>query len=78
MPQTFGSQFAILFGCDKVETWKQGDKVEAKRLLAEAQTAMDAEMKASPLWDCRATLELFRREAEALIQTDGSSHAPAT
>ena len=44
-----------------------GDKAEAKRLLAEAQTAMNKEVKANPLWDRQAILELFRREAESRI-----------
>ena len=48
-------------------TQKLGDKADAKRLLAEAQAAMDAELKTSPLWDRRIILELFRREAESMI-----------
>ena len=47
--------------------WKLGELAEAKRLLAEAQTAMDEELKTSPMWSRRATLELFRNEAEELI-----------
>ena len=43
---------------------KLGDKAEAKRLLSSAQKAMDEELKTSPTWNRRATLELFRREAE--------------
>ena len=46
---------------------KLGDKAEAKRLLADAQAAMDDEMKAYVTWNRRATLELFRREAETEI-----------
>ena len=47
--------------------WELGEKAEAKRLLAEAEVAMDKEMKSIPAWNRRATLEIFRREAEALI-----------
>ena len=58
--------------------WKLGDKAEAKRLLAEAQAAMDKEMKTIPDWNRRATLEVFRREAEALIsETNAGSSATA-
>jgi tetratricopeptide (TPR) repeat protein len=46
---------------------KLGDKAEAQRLLAESQKAMDEEMKAYVPWNRRATLELFRREAEAAV-----------
>ncbi len=48
-----------------------GDKAEAKRLLAEAQTAMNKEVKANPLWDRQALLEIFRREAESMIAPTG-------
>ena len=47
--------------------WKLGDKAEAMRLFAEAQTRMDQEMKTSPSWSRRATLELLQREAKALL-----------
>lgn len=46
---------------------KLGDKAEAKRLLADAQKAINEELKTSPLWTRRATLELFQREAEAEV-----------
>jgi tetratricopeptide (TPR) repeat protein len=44
---------------------KLGDKAEAKRIIADAEKAMDEEMKANVPWNRRAALELFRREAEA-------------
>src|SRR5262249_55620924 len=47
--------------------WKLGAMDEANRILLEAQTGMDQEMKAAPPWNRRATLELLRREAELLI-----------
>ena len=57
---------------------KLGDKAEAKRLLAEAQAAMDEEMRTAPDWNRRVTLEVFRREAEAELSESnaGSSANP--
>ena len=42
-----------------------GDKAEAKRIIADAEKAMDEEVKADVPWNRRAALELFRREAKA-------------
>ncbi|HTQ39418.1 MAG TPA: serine/threonine-protein kinase [Pirellulales bacterium] len=53
--------------------WKLGDKVEAKQLLIELEAATDEEIKTSPTWNRQATLELFRKEAEALIQPENTS-----
>lgn len=53
--------------------WQLGRLDDARRLLTEAQFARDAEMEMSPAWNRRATLELFCREAEALIQPAESS-----
>ena len=48
--------------------WQLGQKDEARQLLKDAQAGMDQVMKSPPAWNRRATLELFRHEAEALIQ----------
>ena len=56
---------------------KLSDPAEAKRLLAEIETAVDIELKSNPLWNRQATLELFRQEAESLIgqtSADASLH----
>jgi eukaryotic-like serine/threonine-protein kinase len=48
--------------------WQQGEKVEACRLLAETQPAIDEELQSPSVeWNRRATLEVLRREAETLI-----------
>jgi tetratricopeptide (TPR) repeat protein len=48
--------------------WQQGQKDQARRILDEIQPAIDDELR-SPLslWQRRATLEILRREAEAMI-----------
>ena len=48
--------------------WQLDRLGDARSLLTEAQVAMDAEMKSPLAWNRRLTYELFRREAEALIQ----------
>ncbi len=58
--------------------WRLGDKAEARRLLAEAQAAAEMDLKTTSTWNRRATLELFRREAESLIpETNAGSSATA-
>ncbi len=60
--------------------WKLGEHDEAKRMLAELQAATDKEIASSPMWNRQATLELFRKEAESLIDSakdDISSSAAA-
>jgi tetratricopeptide (TPR) repeat protein len=57
--------------------WQLGQLDDARRLLAKAQVLMDEELETSPAWNRRATLELFRREAEALIQSDGADRRAA-
>ncbi len=54
--------------------WKLGDRDEAKRMLAELQAATDKEIASAPLWNRQATLELFRHEAESLINADEPSN----
>jgi non-specific serine/threonine protein kinase/serine/threonine-protein kinase len=49
--------------------WQLGQQDEARRLLAETQSAVDEELQApSTLWGRRTTLELLRDEAEAMIE----------
>ena len=57
--------------------WQLGRLDDARRLLTEAQLAMDEAMKASPAWNRRLTFELFRREAEALIQPTNTADKSA-
>ena len=46
-----------------------GEQEEARRILAETQAAIDAALELPATdWECRATLELLRREAEALMR----------
>ena len=48
--------------------WAKGQQVEARRLFAEAQRAIDKELQLPSIQiHRRATLEVLRREAEALI-----------
>ncbi len=56
--------------------WQLGQRDSARRLLAETQLAVDKEL-ASPSteWKRRATLEILRAEAEALIVQDRADEA---
>jgi serine/threonine protein kinase/tetratricopeptide (TPR) repeat protein len=57
--------------------WQLGQKAAARQLLAETQPAIDKELKApSSRWMRRATLELLRREAEALIGPKKADEGP--
>jgi tetratricopeptide (TPR) repeat protein len=48
--------------------WQLGQKDEARRELAEAQSAVEKDLRnPSCRWNRRVSLELFRAEAEALI-----------
>jgi serine/threonine protein kinase len=48
--------------------WQLGQRDEARHLLAETLTAVDAEHQSpASTWNRRATLEILRREAEELI-----------
>ena len=65
--------------------WQQGQQDEARRLLAEAQPAVDEELQSQPIsWNRRATLEVLRSEAEALIgpkkadEAEENGRAPVT
>ncbi|HZZ26873.1 MAG TPA: protein kinase [Pirellulales bacterium] len=58
--------------------WKSGDQAAARQLLADVESATDEEMKTSPLWNRKATLELFREEARALIKSEGPAEQKAT
>jgi serine/threonine protein kinase len=56
--------------------WQLGQKSEARRLLAEVQLAVDKELQSPALvWSRRATLEILRREAEALIRPKAADEA---
>jgi tetratricopeptide (TPR) repeat protein len=56
--------------------WQQGHRDEARRALDELQPAIDRELQSpSSLWQRRATLEVLRREAEALIKPTGANEA---
>ena len=56
--------------------WQLGQRDEARRLLAETQSAVDKELQApSTLWNRRTSLELLRREAEALIEPKEADEA---
>jgi tetratricopeptide (TPR) repeat protein len=47
--------------------WKLGDDTKSRELFAEVQAHYDDAVNSSSSWNRRATLELFRREAEGLI-----------
>ena len=47
--------------------WKLGDDKESRELFAEVQANYDDAVNSASSWNRRATLELFRREAEGLI-----------
>jgi hypothetical protein len=53
--------------------WRPGQQADARRLLAETLPAVEEELE-SPAsgWNRRATLELLRDEAEALIEKEPS------
>ena len=49
--------------------WQLGQQVEARKLLAEILPAVDRELDfPASEWNRRATLEILRREAEALAR----------
>jgi serine/threonine protein kinase len=56
--------------------WQLGQKDKARRILAETLPGVDAEL-ASPSsgWNRRATLELLRAEAEALIEREEADYS---
>jgi tetratricopeptide (TPR) repeat protein len=56
--------------------WQLGQQGEARRLLAESQTAIENELH-SPWtsWNRRASLQILRREAEALIEPNEADEA---
>jgi len=57
--------------------WQLGRRDEARRLLAEIQPAIDKELPSpSTFWSRRATLEILRAEAEALIERDDADEIP--
>jgi serine/threonine protein kinase len=68
------------FGCDTINyqllllamtRWNQGREDEARKLLAEAQPAVDKELQfSSTSWIRRTSLELLRSEAKALIEKE--------
>jgi serine/threonine protein kinase len=50
--------------------WQLGERDAARRLLAQMQAIVDRELESTSItWNRRATLEILRREAEALIQS---------
>jgi hypothetical protein len=56
--------------------WQLGQRDAARRLLAEMQTIVDKELKSPSItWNRRATLEVLRREAEALIEPKEADEA---
>jgi serine/threonine protein kinase len=58
--------------------WNQGREDEARKLLAEAQSAVDKELQFSSTswWGRRTSLELLRSEAEALIDKEKPNAVP--
>jgi tetratricopeptide (TPR) repeat protein len=76
------------FGCDTINyqllllamtRWNQGREDEARKLLAEAQSAVDKELQfSSTSWIRRTSLELLRSEAEALIDKEKPIAVPST
>ena len=56
--------------------WRLGNELDSRRLLAESQVAIDEAMTSSLRWNRRATLNLLRRETEALLSSvpDGPSN----
>jgi hypothetical protein len=56
--------------------WQLGERDEARRLLAEIQAAIDKELQSTSIvWNRRATLEVLRDEAEALIEPKEADNA---
>jgi hypothetical protein len=56
--------------------WQQGHRDEARRALDDIQRAIDRELQSpSSLWQRRATLDVLRREAEALIESNEADQA---
>jgi tetratricopeptide (TPR) repeat protein len=56
--------------------WKQGERDEARRLLDESQAAIEEELASSlTQLNRRLTLELLRKEAEALIESSEADEA---
>jgi serine/threonine protein kinase len=57
--------------------WNQGREDEARKLLAEAQSAIDQELQfPSTSWVRRTSLELLRSEAETLINKEKPNAVP--
>jgi tetratricopeptide (TPR) repeat protein len=57
--------------------WKLGKKDEARQLLAETQPDVERELESpASAWNRRATLEILRAEAEALIGKNRADKAP--
>jgi tetratricopeptide (TPR) repeat protein len=56
--------------------WRLGQRDAARQLLADTQPVVDKELASpSTTWNRRATLELLRREAEALIERKEAEEA---
>ena len=56
--------------------WKQGQRDEARRLLAEALPAVDEQIQTPSTWShMRAIAEILRREAVALIKPNEADEA---
>jgi tetratricopeptide (TPR) repeat protein len=57
--------------------WNQGREDDARKLLAEAQSAVDKELQfPSTRWNRRVSLELLRSEAEDLIDKEKPNAVP--
>jgi hypothetical protein len=49
--------------------WELGEETKSRELLAEVQAQYDDAINSASSWNRRATLELLRREAEALVSS---------
>jgi tetratricopeptide (TPR) repeat protein len=62
--------------CLAMSKWHLGERDEARRLLREVQPAIDKSLENPSLpWQPRAGIEVFRREAEALIKPKEADEA---
>ena len=68
--QTINSQRLML----AMSKWQLGKKDEARRLLAETEPAIDQQIQ-STYFALKSTLEVLRREAEALIEPKEADEA---
>jgi tetratricopeptide (TPR) repeat protein len=70
--ETINSQRLLL----AMSKWKLGQRDEARRLLAETQPAIDQEFQTpSVFYTVKTALEVFRREAESLIEPNEADKA---